>query len=65
MINELLTPNEVAKVLKVSYDTALAFIKYSGIDYIQVGRQYRVHEDKLKAFLAKKGSTVVDLSGLN
>ena len=65
MINELLTPREVAAVLRVSYDTALAFIKYSGIDFIQVGRQYRVTEDKLKAFLAKKGSTVVDLSALN
>lgn len=61
----MLTPREVAEVLKVSYDTALAFIKYSGVDYIQVGRQYRVAEDKLKAFLVKKGSTFVDLSGLN
>ena len=38
----LLTPHEVASILKVSYDTALAFIKYSGIDYVMVGRQYRI-----------------------
>lgn len=61
----MLTPREIAKVLKVSYDSALAFVKYSGIDHIRIGRQYRVAEDKLTAFLAKKGSTVVDLSGLN
>lgn len=58
----MLTPHEVAGILQISYDSALAFIKYSGIDYIKVGRQYRVAEDKLKVFLLKKGSTVVDIS---
>ena len=58
----MLTPHEVAEVLKISYDSALAFIKCSGIDYVKVGRQYRVSEDKLKAFLMRKGNTIVDLS---
>lgn len=57
----MLTPHEVAGILQISYDSALAFIKYSGIDYVKVGRQYRVAEDKLKTFLLKKGSTIVDL----
>ena len=61
-MTKVLTVKEVAGILKVSYDSALAFIKYSGIDYTQVGRQYRVTEDKLNAFLAKKGRTIVDLS---
>ena len=58
----MLTPQEVAAILQVSYDTALAFVKYSGIDYVKVGRQYRVAEDKLKAYLMKKGHTIVDLN---
>ena len=58
---EMLTPQEVAEIMKVSYESALAFIKYSGIDYIKVGRQYRVSAEKLKAFLNRKGQTVTDL----
>ena len=46
----------------ISYEAALAFIKYSGIDYIKIGRQYRVSEDKLAAFLMKKGRTIVDIN---
>ena len=57
----MLTPHDVADILKVSYETALEFIKYSGIDYIKVGRQYRVSKDKLTAFLQKKGHTIIDL----
>ena len=61
---KMLTPKDIAVILNVSYETALAFVRYSGIDYLQVGRQYRVTEDKLLAFLHKKGQTYVDLSGL-
>lgn len=61
-MSKLLTPKDVAEILQVSYDSALAFIKYSGLDFLQIGRQYRVSEDKLRAFLAKKGSTIVDLN---
>ena len=55
-----LTPKEIANILQVSYESALAFIKHSGIDYIKMGRQYRVTEDKLNAFLAKKGKIHID-----
>jgi excisionase family DNA binding protein len=58
----MLTPKEVAAILKISYESALAFIKYSGIDYIRIGNQYRVSAEKLKAFLNKKGQTVTDLT---
>lgn len=60
---EMLTPKEVAKILKISYESALAFIKYSGIDYVKIGNQYRVSAEKLKAFLNRKGQTVTDLMG--
>lgn len=62
-MTKVLTPKEVAEILKISYDSALAFIKYSGIDYSQIGNQYRVLEDKLDAFLRQKGKVIVDLSG--
>ena len=59
---EMLTPKEVAAILKISYESALAFIKYSSIDYIRIGNQYRVSAEKLKAFLNKKGQIVTDLT---
>ena len=49
----LLTPQEIAEILKISYEKALDFIKYSGIPYIQIGRQYRVEEVKFVSFLQK------------
>ena len=60
---EMLTPREVAEILKIGYEAALAFIKYSGIDYHQIGNRYRVSAEKLRAFLSRKGPTHVDLNG--
>ena len=62
-VPEMLTPKEVAAILKVSYEAALAFIKYSGVDYHKIGSQYRISADKLRAFLSKKGPTHTDLTG--
>lgn len=53
-----LTPTNVAEILQISYENALDFIKHSGIKYIQIGRQYRVAETSLNAFLAK--NTYID-----
>lgn len=50
MKDSYLTVTEVAEMLRVSYDTALSFIKYN-VEYISVGRQYRVLESKLNAVL--------------
>ena len=58
---EILTPREVAEIMKVSYESALVFIRFSGMDYVKVGRQYRVSRQKLEAFLNKKGITLVSL----
>ena len=60
MVPTMLTTKEVAAILKISYDSALEFIKHSGIDYIKVGRQYRVNEEKLTAYLQQQGQIVVD-----
>ena len=60
---EMLTAKEVAKILKISYESALAFIKYSGVDFLKIGNQYRVSKDKFEAFVRQKGSYYIDLSG--
>lgn len=59
---KVLTPRDVAEILGISYESALAFIKRSGVEYLQVGRRYRVTEDKLWSFLARDGCIVVDLT---
>ena len=50
MKDRYLTINEIAEMLKISYDTALQFVK-NNIEYVVVGRQYRVLESKLNAVL--------------
>ncbi len=59
---DFLTPQDIANVLKISYDSALVWIKQSGIDYLKVGRQYRVSAEKFQAFLQRKGRVVVSLN---
>ena len=59
---KMLTPKDIAEIFCISYESALNFIKTSGIDYIRMGRQYRVSEDKLKRFISMGGSISVDLS---
>ena len=56
MKDRYLTVTELADLLRISYENALNFIKYSGVEYIKVGRQYRVLESKLaqKLYPTKK-----------
>lgn len=61
-IPELLTAKEIAEILKISYPQALQFIRYSGIDYIRVGNQYRVVKTKFVDFLNKKGGREINIS---
>ena len=61
MMPRMLRPHDVAEILGVSYEAALAFIKYSEIDFVRVGRCYRVAEDKLEAFLRQEGQVFVEL----
>ena len=51
MIDTYFTVCEIAEMLKISYDKALDFVKYSGVEYVLIGRQYRVLDSKLNAFL--------------
>ncbi len=50
MKDRYLTVTEIAEMLKVSYDTALQFVKYK-VENVVVGRQYRVLESKLNEAL--------------
>lgn len=55
MKDRYLTVTEIAEMLKVSYETALHFIK-NNVEYVNVGRQYRVLESKLNAVLYNQNS---------
>lgn len=50
-ISQMLTPREVADRLKISYEKALEIIRFSGLKYTRIGRQYRVSEEELTSFL--------------
>ena len=47
-----ITPEEIGKILHLSYHGALAFVKYSGVKYVKINRCYRVNEKVLFDFLA-------------
>ena len=56
---KVLTAYDIAEIFKISYHKALDFIKHSGIDYIKIGNQYRVTEEKFYAFISAKGRKVI------
>ena len=58
---DFLTPQEIADALRISYDSALAWIKQSGVDYLKIGHQYRVLSSKFLAFVQRKGVVIVGL----
>ena len=57
-----LTPHEIADILQISYEKALEFVKFSGVPYVRIDRQYRVEESAFKTFLTRKGNIHIDLS---
>lgn len=61
-MTEFYTPQEVATILRMSYEKALAFIKYSGVVYVQIGRQYLVRKDVLDKFLSSTHPIIIDIS---
>lgn len=59
-MTELLTITEVAEILRVSYETALMYVKQNNLA-IKVGRQYRVPKDKLAKHLSQQPPTPINL----
>jgi hypothetical protein len=58
---QFLTAHDIAKLLSISYVNALNFIKYSNINYIKIGNQYRVATDVFQKFTHSKGNIIVNL----
>lgn len=59
-MTKMLTPAEVAEILKISYATALDIIKYSGLPYIKIRRQYRISEEYLEDLLQQEDPIIID-----
>jgi len=57
---KMLSPTDVAERLSISYDTALQMIKYSGIPYLKIGRQYRVNETIINELMNQTDSVTID-----
>lgn len=62
MKDRYLTVNEIAEMLKISYDTALHFVKYN-VESVIIGRQYRVLESKLNEVLYPQKSVKRKIHG--
>ncbi len=60
-MSELLTVQEVSEILRVSYETALMYVKQHNLA-IRVGRQYRVPKDRLATHLTKQQPTPIKLN---
>lgn len=58
---ELLTIYEVAEILRVSYETALMYVKQHNLA-IKIGRQYRVPKDKLTVHLSRQPAAPMHLT---
>ena len=52
---------DIADIMGICYAKALAFIKYSGIDYVKMNRTYLVHIDKFNSFIDDNKNIVVEL----
>jgi len=51
VIIDLLTPNEVAKILKVNVRTVTNLIRAGELKGVKVGRVWRIKEEDLQAFI--------------
>ena len=59
-----LTAKDISIILKICYQKALNFIKFSGIEYIKIGQAYRVEESKFYDFILNNGTVELDLEEL-
>ena len=55
-VPDLLTPKEVASVLKISYEGVLNLMRYGGLKFVKIGRKYRVKASDLSAFINGGGT---------
>ena len=62
---KILNARQVAEMLGISYDTALAFLKSGAVACKKIGRQYLVEESKLEEFFGTDGFLDVKLEDLD
>lgn len=60
---DLLKTKDVSDILKCSMTKALQFIKYSGIEYIRIGRNYYVKAESLESFINVSINKTIDTKG--
>ena len=58
---QMLTARDVAEMLKISYEQSLRLMRHPDLKSKKIGRQYRVSDKALEAFLERNDE--VDLSG--
>lgn len=57
----VLSARDISKVLDIGYVKALKVIRYGGMNYLQLGREYRVSRDNFIRWLNCSAPTVIDL----
>ena len=56
-----LNSKDISEMLGLCYQKTLDFIKYSGIQYVKIGRIYRVRSDVFEKFVEENNT--IDLTG--
>ena len=51
--DKILTPKEIAKILKISIDKTYELIQSPGFPKIKIGRQYRISEEEFNKWIKK------------
>ena len=62
-MTKYLTPHDVAEMLQISYEKALRLMKYTSLETVKIGRQYRVSEKALAAFLDSNTEIDIGIGG--
>lgn len=51
--NQILTPKEISKILKISMDKTYELIQSPGFPKLKIGRQYRIPEEEFNKWIRK------------
>lgn len=61
-MTNVLTKNDVQKILQITDKQNDALFKTEGFPCFRIGRQYRIFEDDLREFLSKNNQITLDYS---
>jgi excisionase family DNA binding protein len=56
--SEFLTPEEVAKILRISVLTVYGYIQKENLSAVRLGRHYRISREDLAAFIKSKRTKI-------